>query len=114
MAEVAIIEANEEFTHVAVRGKLDQTGVEQVEIELTRQTVDRLNPAIVDITAVDVLASIGVGMLVRIARLMHSRGVIFGVVATGISKEVLERLSVDTIFPVAATVEQARRRLMLE
>ncbi len=114
MAEIAVIEANDALTHVVVRGKLDQTGVDQVEHELTRQTVDRLRPTIVDITAVDVLASIGVGMLVRLARVLHSRGVIFGVVATGIGKDVLERLNVNTIFPVVETYDKARQKLMLD
>ena len=114
MAEIVVIEANEAFMHVALRGRLDQTGVEQVERELANQTVARRKPAIVDITAVDVLASIGIGMLIRTARSMHSYGLIFGVVATGIGKESLERLKVDTIFPVVATYEQALRTLMLE
>jgi anti-anti-sigma factor len=114
MAELVVIEANDALTHVALRGRLDITGVGDVELELTKQTVARRKPAIVDICAVDVLASIGVGMLVRIARSMHSHGVIFGVVATGLSKEVLERLKVDTIFPVVPTYEEALRTLMLD
>ena len=85
-----------------------------MELELTKQTVTRRKPAIVDISAVEVLASIGVGMLVRIARTMHSHGLIFGIVASGLGKEVLERLKVDTIFPVVPTYEEARRVLMLE
>lgn len=114
MAEIVIIEANDAFTHVALRGRLDTTGVADVEPELTKQTVARRLPAIVDISAVDVLASIGVGMLVKNARSMHSHGLIFGVVATGLGKEILERLKVDTVFPVVATYEDALRTLMLE
>jgi anti-anti-sigma factor len=114
VAEIVVIEENDTLTHVALRGRLDTTGVEHVELKLTSHTVARRKPAIVDICAVDVLASIGVGMLVRIARTMHSHGLIFGVVATGISREILERLKVDTIFPVVPTYEEARRRLMLE
>ena len=114
MAEIVVIEVNDAFTHVAVRGRLDTAGVAEVELELTKHTVTRRKPAIVDITAVDILASIGIGMLVRIARTMHSHAVIFGVVATGISKESLERLKVDTIFPVVSTYEDARRTLMLD
>ena len=71
-------------------------------------------PAIVDISAVDVLASIGIGMLVKNARAMHSHALIFGVVATGLSKEILERLKVNTVFPVVPTYEAALRTLMLE
>lgn len=90
------------------------TGVEKVEGDLATHTVGRRKPAIVDITGVDVLASIGIGMLIKTARSMHSYGLIFGVVATGISKETLERLKVDTIFPVVATYEQALQALMLD
>jgi anti-anti-sigma factor len=114
MSEIEVIEANDAFTHVAVRGRLDVTGVGEVELDLTKHTVARRRPAIVDITAVDILASIGVGMLVKIARSMHSHGLIFGVVATGISKETLERLQVNTVFPVVATYDQALKTLMLE
>ena len=114
MAELVVIEANDTLTHLALRGRLDVTGVEQVERELTKHTVARRKPAIVDISAVDVLASIGVGMLVKNARSMHSYGLIFGVVATGLGKEILERLKVDTIFPVVPTYEEALRIMALE
>lgn len=114
MAEIVIIEANDAFTHIALRGRLDVTGVADVERELAKQTVARRKPAIVDICAVEILASIGVGMLVKNARSMHSYGLIFGVVATGLGKEILERLKVDTIFPVVPTYEEALRTLMLE
>jgi len=114
MAEIVVIEASDTLTHVALRGKLDPAGVLDVELELTKQTVARRKPAIVDMTAVDVLASIGVGMLVKIARSMHSHGLVFGVVATGLSKDILERLRVNTIFPVAPSYEEALRTLLLD
>jgi anti-anti-sigma factor len=114
MTEIVVIEAGDAYTYVALRGRLDVTGVEQVERELTQQTVARRKTAIVDLSAVDILASIGIGLLVKIARSMHSHGLMFGVVATGISKENLERLKVNTIFPVVETYDDARRKLMLE
>jgi anti-anti-sigma factor len=114
MAQIVVVEANDSFTHVAVRGRLDLSGVDAVELELTKQVVTRRKPAIVDISSVEILASIGVGMLVKIARSMHSHGLIFGVVATGLSKDVLERLKVNAIFPVVPTYDDAVRVLMLE
>jgi anti-anti-sigma factor len=114
MAEFVVIEANDDFTHIALRGRLDATGVEPLEKQLADHAVARRKPTIVDITAVDVLASAGIGMLVKTARMLHSYGVIFGVVATGMSKDILERLKVDTIFPVVPTYEQARKTLMLD
>jgi anti-anti-sigma factor len=113
-AEIEVIEASDKLTHVALRGRLDVSGVEKIEKELAQQTVGRRKPAIVDITGVNILASIGVGLLVKTARSLHSYGVIFGVVATGLSKDVLERLKVNTVFPVVETYEQALKTLMLE
>ena len=114
MAEILLVDANDRFTHVTLRGRLDVAGVEQVEAELAKQAVARRKPVIIDICAVEVLTSSGVGLLIKTARWMHSYGVIFGVVATGLSKETLERLKVDTIFPVVGTYEDALRALMLE
>lgn len=56
----------------------------------------------------------GVGMLVKAARSMHSHGLIFGVVATGLGKDVFLRLKVDSVFPLVSTYEEARQRLMLD
>jgi len=114
MAEIVVIEVNDAFTHVALRGRLDTAGVSDVERELMKETVARRKPAIVDITAVEILASIGVGMLVKNARSMHSYSLIYGVVATGLGKEILERLKVNSIFPVVPSYEEALRALMLE
>ena len=114
MAEIVVVEANDTLTHVALRGRLDLTGVEALEEELARQTVARRKPAIVDISAVDLLPSIGIGMLIKIARSMHSYGLIFGVVAIGNCNLILQRLKVDTIFPVVTTYDEALRALMLD
>lgn len=114
MAEIALVEATDKLTHVALRGRIESTGAEKLEDELTRQTVARRKPAIVDITGVEALPSIGIGMLIKTARSMHSYGLIFGVVATGNCKTILERLNVHTIFPVVATYDEALRACMLD
>ena len=114
MAEIVVIESSDVLTHVALKGRLDEAGVERVEAELARQTVARRKPAIVDITGVELLPSVGIGLLVKTARSMHSYGIIFGVVASGMSKQILERLKLNTIFPIVDTYDEARKALMLD
>ena len=114
MAEIVVVEANDKLTHVALRGKLDSSGVEELEEELAKRTVARRKPAIVDVSAIEILPSMGIGMLIKTSRSMHSYGLIFGVVASKASKEILERLKVNTIFPVTTSYEEALRALMLE
>ena len=88
-------------------------GVETLDFELSRQIVARRKPAILDISDVDVLASVGVGMLVKIARSMQGHGLVLVVIATGFAKEVLEHLKVDEVFPLVETYEQAQETLKL-
>jgi anti-anti-sigma factor len=113
MAGLTLIEANDTFTHVALQGRLDLEGVEKLDFELSRQIVARRKPAILDISDVDVLASVGVGMLVRIARSMQGQGLVLVVIATGFAEEVLKQLKIDEVFPLVETYEQAREMLRL-
>jgi anti-anti-sigma factor len=113
MAGLTLIEANDTFTHVALQGRLDLEGVEKLDFELSRQIVARRKSAILDISDVDVLASVGVGMLVKIARAMHGHGLVLVVIATGFAKEVLTQLKVDDVFPLVEAYEQAREILKL-
>lgn len=75
MTEVILIEATDAFTNVAVRGKLDAAGVGEVDLKLTAQTAARRKPAVIDLTEVGFIASLGIGMLVAIAKSMRSHGV---------------------------------------
>ena len=69
MAEVILVEATEALTHVAVRGKLDAAGVGRVDTQLTLEIVSRGKPAILDMSVVTVIASIGLGVLSRSSKL---------------------------------------------
>ena len=53
-------------------------------------------------------------MLVKIARSLHSHGLMVVVVAKGISRENLERLKVNEIFPIVATSDEALQILMVD
>lgn len=114
MAEVAIVAATEALTHVAVRGKLDAAGVGEVDMQLTFEIVSRGKPAIVDLSRVTVIASIGIGMLVAIARSMSSKHLGFAVVVGESPVQgMLEMARVSMICTVVTTPEEALRALGL-
>lgn len=114
MAEVILKEATDALTHVAVRGKLDAAGVGQVDLRLTMETVARRKPVIMDLSEVTMIASLGIGMLVAIARSMSSHQLGFAVVAgSSPVKSMLTMTSVDMMFPVVTTQEEALRALGL-
>jgi len=112
MAEVILVEAADTFTHVAVRGKLDAVGVSAADLPLTGQTVARRKPAIIDLTEVGFLASLGIGMLVTIARAMRGHGLRIAVVAASpVVHETLEMTNLGPLVPVVATREAALQAL---
>lgn len=115
MAELNLIEAAETFTHVAVRGRLDAAGVGEVELKLTSQTVARHKPAVIDLGETTFIASLGIGMLVGIAKSMRAQG--FGlVVLVGRTqvRDMLELTNVNAMIPLAATREEALEKLGLK
>ncbi len=111
MTEFELIKATDAYTLVAVRGRLDPAGVGLIELRLTSETVARRKPAIVDVTAVNLIGSIGIGMLVGIGHAMKGHDLGFAVVASGLVKEILDKVSLNALFPVVETVDEAKGAL---
>ena len=112
MAELNLIEAADAFTHVAVRGRLDAAGVGEVELKLTSQIVAGGKSAVIDLSETTFIASLGIGMLVGIAKSMKDHGIAL-VVLVGRTqvRDMLELTTVDAIIPLAATREEALAKL---
>jgi anti-anti-sigma factor len=111
MSEVVLVEAKDAVTIVAVRGKLDAAGVGEVDLKLTSQTVTRRKPAVIDLTEVDFIASLGIGMLVTIAKSMRTHGAGVAVVAVPPVRTALEMMHLAPLFQVVASREDALRAL---
>jgi anti-anti-sigma factor len=112
MADVILVEAAEAFTHVAVWGRLDAAGVSEVELKLTSQTVARRKPAVIELGDVTFIASLGIGMIVTIARSMRSHGVGLALlVGTTPVREVLDMMAIGSLIPIATTRAEALEKL---
>src|SRR5262245_28043399 len=103
MTDVILVESNDRLTLVAAPGKPDAAGVGAVDLKLTTQTVSRRKPAIIDLRDVDFIASLGIGMLVRIAKALRAHGQGTAVVAAGQVRSVLDAMALGALFPVVAT-----------
>ena len=62
------LHASESHSHVRLVGTLDIDGVRAVELKFTASTASRRTHAIVDLSQVTFIASLGMGMLVGVAR----------------------------------------------
>ena len=69
-----VVRADDNVTHVILVGRLDSAGVDGIADRLTAQIVARRKPAILDFDQVDFVASIGMGMLLTIAKSLNRFG----------------------------------------
>jgi len=110
-----VIESGERHTHVALIGRLDTQGVDAIEVPLSVQTATRRLPTIVDLAEVSFLASLGMGMLVRISKNLRSCGA--GLVLLNPQEPVERALCaarIVDIIPIVHAQEEALRMLRVE
>jgi anti-anti-sigma factor len=108
MAELTVIEHSDTLTHVALDGRLDAAGVGRVELRFTSHVAARRKPTIVDVSSVEFIASLGIGMLISTARTLAAHGVT--IVLLSPQREVAKMLrasSIDTIIPFADSRDEA-------
>jgi anti-anti-sigma factor len=112
MAELTVVYAGEDYSEVALSGKLDIEGCENVELRLTAATVSRNKPAIVDMSGVTLVASIGLGMIVRVAKAMQARRQPMAIY--GLSekvRQIFDAMKIDSVVPYVPTREDALQRI---
>ena len=108
-ASVETLHASDCHVVVRLRGELSIDGVRTVELKFTASTASRRVHAIVDMSEVSFVASLGMGMLLQVARALASgkhRMVLVApqdAVATA-----LRTAKLDMVMPIAADLAAAR------
>jgi anti-anti-sigma factor len=69
-----VIRADESLKHVALLGRLDIQGVNDIQYEFQQETTVAPRPTVVDLSKVTYIASLGIGMLVSAAKYMERSG----------------------------------------
>ena len=110
--EMSMAELGPGLLCVALQGRLDTVGVDQVESRFTAAVASSEGGAAVDLSAVSFLSSMGVRMIIANARAQRARGrnlVLFG--ARPVVQSTLEMVALDQIIPIVADRQQALARL---
>jgi anti-sigma B factor antagonist len=72
--ELEIKNQSDQITHLALRGRLDTAGVGDVELKFTGHTVPRAKPLLLDMSEVTFVSSLGLRMLLTVAKALDRRG----------------------------------------
>jgi anti-anti-sigma factor len=98
---------------IRLNGRLDLEGSEAVDLKLTSLCAARKGFVIVDLSGVEFMSSIGVSVLVRVARACSQRqGRLVLLTPRPNVHDVLVRTQIDQIIPIYADLPAARAGVM--
>ncbi|MDP3415873.1 STAS domain-containing protein [Falsiroseomonas sp.] len=107
-----VLEISPTANKVILVGRLDSTTVGQVEIGFTAAVAASGRNAVLDLTGLEFLSSLGIRLLLSSARVVSRRGgavVLFG--AQPMVADVLESMGMDQVLPLVASEAEAMARL---
>jgi anti-anti-sigma factor len=106
--EMTVTDGAGGIVEVALRGRLDTPGVAQIELRFTAALVPRAARAVVDLSQVEFIGSMGIRMFISVARaLARKQGKLILYAPPALVKEVLDTVSLGEIIPVEADLVSA-------
>lgn len=99
--ELEIKNQSDRITYLAVRGRLDTAGVGEIELKFTSHTVPRGKPLLLDMSEVTFLSSLGLRMLLNVAKALDRRGAKTALLNPQPTvREILSLFGFDELMPV--------------
>jgi anti-sigma B factor antagonist len=107
------VHLDQNITHLALIGKLDVAGLHATDVKFHGYSAARRKPTLVDMSQVEFIASLGMGMLISCAKSLHRHGAKMVLLRpTGIVEEALKAVGIDQVIPIAHSLEDAYRLLV--
>ena len=106
--EMVISPVRERLVKVTLTGRLDSPGVDRIETKFLASLVPESNNAIIDLSRVDFVASLGIRMIVSAARSLQARQAklaLYG--AQEQVRQVFEVVSLGKIIAICSTEAEA-------
>lgn len=110
--ELKIIPREDGISHIALSGRLDAVGVDQVGTRFQALTSARGQHTVIDMSGVEFIGSLGLGMLLSVARSLHKRGARAVIVnPQPFVWKLLETAHMPAVIPVVSTIPEAEALL---
>jgi len=106
--EMTVLRADDELTHVSLSGRLDLPGVQAIELKFLAQTASRRKPAVVDLSGVSFISSMGIRMLLSAAKNLKPAGAkLVALAPSEVVEEALRVAGLETIIPISKNLDEA-------
>jgi anti-anti-sigma factor len=108
--ELKVVNQEDEFYHIALAGRLDVAGEQEIRGMLLEEIVPAKKNLIVDMTGVNFLGSMGLGLLFQCAKSLATNGAKMVVVdPQPMIAQVLEGSGVSEIIPIVTDLKKAMK-----
>ena len=112
MIELNQVQMDDRITHLAIVGRLDVTGLHAVDVKFHGYTAARRRPTLVDLSGLEFISSLGMGMFVSCARSLGRYGAKMVLLNPRPEiEEVLKAVGIDQGIPIVRSVEEGHRIL---
>ena len=112
MIELNQVQMDDRITHLAIVGRLDVTGLHAVDVKFHGYTAARRRPTLVDLSGLEFISSLGMGMFVSCARSLGRYGAKMVLLNPRPEvEEALKAVGIDQGIPIVHNAEEANRVL---
>lgn len=107
MIQLNEVHLDDRITHLAIVGKLDIAGLHAVDVKFHGYTAARRRPTLVDISGLEFITSLGMGMLVSCARSLSRFGAKMVLLNPQPEvEETLKAVGIDQGVPIVHSIEE--------
>ncbi len=106
--EISVEQIQDGIKKISILGRMDIAGTETIDLRLAVETAAEKAFVVIDLTGVDFLASVGIGVLIRSAKALRKRGgeVVF-LSTVPVVNLILEKTRVNEVVKVFADLKSA-------
>jgi anti-sigma B factor antagonist len=112
MIQLNEVHLDDRITHLAIVGQLDVAGLHTVDVKFHGYTAARRRPTLVDISGLEFISSLGMGMFVSCARSLQRCGAKMVLLNPRPEvEEALKAVGIDQGIPIVHSIDEGHRIL---
>ena len=109
---IRVVNENDALTHIALEGRLDTAGVQDIELHFLAHTAARGKPTLIDMRGVEYISSLGIRLILSAMQTLKkkgTKGLLFAV--QPLVKETLVLAGLDDLLASSDNEEEVIRSL---
>ena len=110
--QLTLIRVDDQITHLALVGSLDVAGLHAVDVKFHSYAAARRKPTLVDLSQLDFISSLGMGMFISCAQSLGRHGVKMVLLnPQALVEETMGAVGLGRVIPIVRSQDEALRIL---